>query len=515
VSFFFDALAELRAALRARGSDLALLEGDASRPNCAAFASAWARARSSSTSTTNRPRSRTRRGRERRRFARLASPSKHRSSITCTSGATTRASPTVRRTRCSRRTSGAGSNAANATRGRRSLARDAYARGSRRRTRSERRSRCRSPKPTVTRVRRIFRAVAKRLARAARCVSSPTHRRVRRRSATAGARPARRISRRTCAPARSAFARASHAALARARTRAARARPAHDTWLGELIWRDFYQQMLVNVPRVATEPFDRARTVDRVSRRRAAWNAWTAQPAIRSSMRRWCNSTRRLDAQPLAHDRRVVSHQGSAARLSARRSAISNSASPTATSPRTTAAGSGRHRPGPMPRRTFASSIQRAAEQEVRSRRRVHALACCRRSRAIRRTRDPRAVDAHRRSKRKRSAFGSVATIPRRSSTISRRAAARSPRTRPSWARRGARGRAFAIGPRRNGGTWSTSQARSSGSRARRRHRAPGSRGAWRVKARRSRSRRVARANWNAWPRRCPPGRGRSSFPAT
>jgi len=29
----------------------------------------------------------------------------------------------------------------------------------------------------------------------------------------------------------------------------------YDTWLGELIWRDFYQQILANFPHVATEPF--------------------------------------------------------------------------------------------------------------------------------------------------------------------------------------------------------------------------------------------------------------------
>ncbi len=32
-------------------------------------------------------------------------------------------------------------------------------------------------------------------------------------------------------------------------------RTGYDTWLGELIWRDFYQQILANFPHVATEPF--------------------------------------------------------------------------------------------------------------------------------------------------------------------------------------------------------------------------------------------------------------------
>ncbi len=49
-----------------------------------------------------------------------------------------------------------------------------------------------------------------------------------------------------------------------------------DTWLSELIWRDFYQQILANVPRVADGPFDeRARALDyRTSR--DDFEAWCA-----------------------------------------------------------------------------------------------------------------------------------------------------------------------------------------------------------------------------------------------
>jgi len=48
---------------------------------------------------------------------------------------------------------------------------------------------------------------------------------------------------------------------ARAEARGARA-TGYDTWLSELIWREFYQQILANVPRVATGPFDeRARAI--------------------------------------------------------------------------------------------------------------------------------------------------------------------------------------------------------------------------------------------------------------
>ena len=41
---------------------------------------------------------------------------------------------------------------------------------------------------------------------------------------------------------------------ARADARGARA-TGYDTWLSELVWRDFYQQILANFPHVATEPF--------------------------------------------------------------------------------------------------------------------------------------------------------------------------------------------------------------------------------------------------------------------
>ncbi len=48
-----------------------------------------------------------------------------------------------------------------------------------------------------------------------------------------------------------------------------------DTWLGELVWRDFYQQILMNFPHVATEPFlaDAKRLKFRDSQ--ADFTAWT------------------------------------------------------------------------------------------------------------------------------------------------------------------------------------------------------------------------------------------------
>ncbi len=48
-----------------------------------------------------------------------------------------------------------------------------------------------------------------------------------------------------------------------------------DTWIGELTWRDFYQQLLVNIPRVANEPFVEAAQAIRWRDDEAGWTAWT------------------------------------------------------------------------------------------------------------------------------------------------------------------------------------------------------------------------------------------------
>jgi deoxyribodipyrimidine photo-lyase len=49
-----------------------------------------------------------------------------------------------------------------------------------------------------------------------------------------------------------------------------------NTWLGELIWRDFYHQVLINAPRVATEPFVEAAKSIAYLDDEATWTAWTA-----------------------------------------------------------------------------------------------------------------------------------------------------------------------------------------------------------------------------------------------
>jgi deoxyribodipyrimidine photo-lyase len=49
-----------------------------------------------------------------------------------------------------------------------------------------------------------------------------------------------------------------------------------NAWLGELVWRDFYHQLLMHAPRVATEPFVEAAKSIRYLDDERAWNAWAA-----------------------------------------------------------------------------------------------------------------------------------------------------------------------------------------------------------------------------------------------
>ena len=62
-----------------------------------------------------------------------------------------------------------------------------------------------------------------------------------------------------------------------------------DTWISELIWRDFYQQILANFPRVATEPFDRRANKLKYRESEAEWRAWcegrTGYPIVDAAMR--------------------------------------------------------------------------------------------------------------------------------------------------------------------------------------------------------------------------------------
>ncbi len=62
-----------------------------------------------------------------------------------------------------------------------------------------------------------------------------------------------------------------------------------DTWIGELIWRDFYQQILANFPRVATEPFDERAKKLKYRESEADWTAWyqgrTGYPIVDAAMR--------------------------------------------------------------------------------------------------------------------------------------------------------------------------------------------------------------------------------------
>jgi deoxyribodipyrimidine photo-lyase len=62
-----------------------------------------------------------------------------------------------------------------------------------------------------------------------------------------------------------------------------------DTWLRELIWRDFYQQILRNFPRVATGPFDERARGLRYRESEADFRAWcegrTGYPIVDAAMR--------------------------------------------------------------------------------------------------------------------------------------------------------------------------------------------------------------------------------------
>jgi deoxyribodipyrimidine photo-lyase len=62
-----------------------------------------------------------------------------------------------------------------------------------------------------------------------------------------------------------------------------------DTWLSELIWRDFYSQILANYPHVATEPFVEAAKKLRYNEPGDEWRAWcdgtTGYPIVDAAMR--------------------------------------------------------------------------------------------------------------------------------------------------------------------------------------------------------------------------------------
>jgi deoxyribodipyrimidine photo-lyase len=61
-----------------------------------------------------------------------------------------------------------------------------------------------------------------------------------------------------------------------------------DTWIGELTWRDFYQQLLVHAPRVASEPFVESAKKIRYRDDERAWDAWangtTGYPIVDAAM---------------------------------------------------------------------------------------------------------------------------------------------------------------------------------------------------------------------------------------
>ena len=80
-----------------------------------------------------------------------------------------------------------------------------------------------------------------------------------------------------------------HAALEAREGKRGTARTGCDTWLGELIWRDFYQQILANFPRVATGPFDERAQALRYRESDDDYRAWalgrTGYPIVDAAMR--------------------------------------------------------------------------------------------------------------------------------------------------------------------------------------------------------------------------------------
>ena len=104
----------------------------------------------------------------------------------------------------------------------------------------------------------------------------------------------------------------------------AESRRSADTWLNELIWRDFYIAILHHFPHVRRGSF-RPEYDDicweNDEQRFAAWCAGqTGYPFVDAAMRQLARN--RLDAQPRAHDRRIVSRQGPAHRLALGRTLV-------------------------------------------------------------------------------------------------------------------------------------------------------------------------------------------------
>jgi deoxyribodipyrimidine photo-lyase len=62
-----------------------------------------------------------------------------------------------------------------------------------------------------------------------------------------------------------------------------------DSWIGELTWRDFYQQVLFNFPHVETEPFKKNLSHLKWRKSNSDWNRWTAGatgfPIVDAAMR--------------------------------------------------------------------------------------------------------------------------------------------------------------------------------------------------------------------------------------
>jgi len=220
---------------------------------------------------------------------------------------------------------------------------------------------------------------------------------------------------------------------ARDNARGARA-TGYDTWISELVWRDFYQQIFKNFPHVAREPFLAAAQRLRFRESEADFAAWaqarTGYPIVDAAMTQlrtygWMhNRLRMIVASFFTKDLllAIVSASG-----------FSNSISPIMKPQRITAAGNGRRRRARTRHRIFVSSIPsyRARNSTPTGR---SSGRCCPHSRTCPVTPFTR-PGRSRRSQRRRSASGSDAIIPNRSSITRWRAIVPSHSTRRYSAR--------------------------------------------------------------------------------
>ena len=281
VQFFFDSLRELREQLQRGRARISRCSRAIPPPSSRALARRTARG------AVLQRRLRARRDRTRRarcaRSARSAAIEVHFSTDHVYFGAGEVLQTAASRTWSTRRIGGGGARASTAIRGRRCRRERACA-ASCSMPRDDRPDPRRAGAGGVTGTSSSRRTRARAAWRRSACcrASCATAPRRMRTGGTCRRSTGRRVCHRTCARERSGFARSStrrDAPWSRER----------DAWLGELIWRDFYQQLLAHHPRVAHEPFlDAARAIpyrEDPGRHSRAWcEGRTGYPIVDAAM---------------------------------------------------------------------------------------------------------------------------------------------------------------------------------------------------------------------------------------